>query len=59
MVEAPPKPCPGCLYAPAHACSGSRAPNPTLLAGCARIYAGEMVIDIIKHAVLGKFNEIR
>ncbi len=27
--------------------------------GCAHIYAGEMVIDIIKHAVLGKFNEIR
>ena len=40
-------------------CSGARAPNPTLLAGCLRIYAGEIVIDVIKHAVLGKFNEIR
>jgi hypothetical protein len=39
--------------------SGSRSPNPVLLAGCARIYAGEVVIDVIKHAVLGKFNEIR
>jgi hypothetical protein len=40
-------------------CSGARTPNPVLLAGCVRIYAGEVVIDIIKHAVLGKFNEIR
>ncbi|KAI3435954.1 hypothetical protein D9Q98_002012 [Chlorella vulgaris] len=39
--------------------SGARTPNPVLLAGCVRIYAGEVVIDIIKHAVLGKFNEIR
>ncbi|KAL4429378.1 hypothetical protein ABPG77_005152 [Micractinium sp. CCAP 211/92] len=39
--------------------SGARSPNPRLLMGCAHIYAGEMVIDIIKHAVLGKFNEIR
>ncbi|KAL4458618.1 hypothetical protein ABPG75_013483 [Micractinium tetrahymenae] len=39
--------------------SGARSPNPRLLAGCAHIYAGEVVIDIIKHAVLGKFNEIR
>lgn len=39
--------------------SGAHAPNPALLAGCVRIYAGEVVIDIIKHAVLGKFNEIR
>lgn len=42
-----------------HPCSGSRSPNPRLLMGCAHIYAGEMVIDVIKHAVLGKFNEIR
>ena len=39
--------------------SGGRSPNPELLMGCLRIYAGEVVIDVIKHAVLGKFNEIR
>ena len=40
-------------------CSGARTPNPQLLAECLRSYAGEVVIDVIKHAVLGKFNEIR
>jgi len=40
-------------------CSGAHAPNPVVLWGCLRIYAGEVVIDVIKHAVLGKFNEIR
>lgn len=39
--------------------SGALAPNRELLAGCARIFCGEIVIDVIKHAVLGKFNEIR
>ena len=39
--------------------SGAHAPNPVVLWGCLRIYAGEVVIDVIKHAVLGKFNEIR
>lgn len=50
---------PSQLPYPAPRCSGARTPNPVLLAGCARIYGGEVVIDIIKHAVLGKFNEIR
>jgi hypothetical protein len=56
---APPAPPP--ITPPPHTTtnSGSRSPNPVLLAGCARIYAGEVVIDVIKHAVLGKFNEIR
>lgn len=51
-----------CLPALAHLpapCSGAHAPNPVVLWGCLRIYAGEVVIDVIKHAVLGKFNEIR
>ena len=39
--------------------SGSAAPNRRLLAQCARVFGSEVVIDIIKHAVLGKFNEIR
>eukprot|EP00891_Asterochloris_glomerata_P007670 jgi/Astpho2/7670/Aster-02552 len=30
-----------------------------LLRRCAYVFAAEVVIDIIKHAVLGKFNEIR
>ena len=34
-------------------------PNVELLRRCAYVFAAEMVIDVIKHAVLGKFNEIR
>lgn len=62
MAAAAPHPvrnAPDLAHASALRCSGARAPNPRLLVGCAHIYAGEMVIDIIKHAVLGKFNEIR
>lgn len=39
--------------------SGHAAPNPGLLAQCAEIFAAEAAIDVVKHAVLGKFNEIR
>ena len=34
-------------------------PNAELLRRCTYVFAAEMVIDVIKHAVLGKFNEIR
>ncbi|KAL6768339.1 hypothetical protein ACKKBF_B38750 [Auxenochlorella protothecoides x Auxenochlorella symbiontica] len=39
--------------------SGHAAPNAGLLAQCAEIFAAEAAIDVVKHAVLGKFNEIR
>lgn len=39
--------------------SGHAAPSATLLARCARIAAAEACIDVVKHAVLGKFNEVR
>lgn len=34
-------------------------PQPALLGRCAQIFGAEICIDVIKHAVLGKFNEIR
>ena len=34
-------------------------PNAELLRRCAYVFVAEMVIDVIKHAVLGKFNEVR
>ena len=39
--------------------SGRWLPNPFLLSRCAQIFGAEICIDVIKHAVLGKFNEIR
>ncbi len=34
-------------------------PQHATLSECGRIFAWEVVIDITKHAVLGKFNDIR
>jgi len=34
-------------------------PSSEILTECSRIILAEIVVDIIKHAVLGKFNEIR
>ena len=34
-------------------------PNAVLLWQCGQILAAEVVIDVLKHAVLGRFNEIR
>ena len=34
-------------------------PNASLVWRCAQIFGAEICIDVIKHAVLGKFNEIR
>lgn len=39
--------------------SGSWLPAGTTVLECARIFGWEIVIDITKHAVLGKFNDIR
>lgn len=39
--------------------SAQGRPSGTLLARCARIAAAEACIDVVKHAVLGKFNEVR
>ena len=39
--------------------AGRWVPNAELLRRCTYVFAAEMVIDVIKHAVLGKFNEIR
>eukprot|EP00887_Chlorella_sp_A99_P006432 scaffold3.g6432.t1 len=39
--------------------SGHRAPNRQLLVQCGVIFLSEVGIDIVKHAVLGKFNDIR
>ena len=38
--------------------SGSVRPNPELLRRCAYIFGAEIVIDITKHAVLSKLNDI-
>ncbi|CAL8469052.1 g8593 [Coccomyxa elongata] len=38
--------------------SGSARPNPELLRRCAYIFGAEIVIDITKHAVLSKLNDI-
>ena len=34
-------------------------PNSGLLWQCCQILAAEVAIDVLKHAVLGRFNEIR
>lgn len=39
--------------------SGQTTPNRAILVQCCQIFFSEAVIDVIKHAVLGKFNEIR
>lgn len=39
--------------------SGSWLPAGTTVVECARIFGWEIAIDITKHAVLGKFNDIR
>ncbi|KAK9811731.1 hypothetical protein WJX72_009226 [[Myrmecia] bisecta] len=39
--------------------SGNWYPNRDLLWQCGHIFAAEVVIDVIKHAVVGKFNQIR
>lgn len=39
--------------------SGGLLPSKHTLWVCARIFGWEVVIDITKHAVLGKFNDIR
>lgn len=39
--------------------TGSHAPSRRLLFQCGYVLFAEVVIDIVKHAVLGKFNDIR
>ena len=39
--------------------SGSSAPSLELLRRCTYIFGAEIIIDIIKHAVLTKLNDIR
>jgi hypothetical protein len=39
--------------------SGGWAPAGATLWECGRIFVWEVVIDVVKHAVLGKFNDIR
>jgi hypothetical protein len=39
--------------------AGARAPSSRLLRHCCLVLVAEAVIDVTKHAVLGKFNEIR
>ena len=39
--------------------SGRRLPSLPLLMQCGAIFLSEVVIDVVKHAVLGKFCEIR
>ena len=39
--------------------SSSWIPNSGLVWKCVQIFTAEVCIDVIKHAVLGKFNEIR
>ena len=39
--------------------SGRWLPNQDLLWQCGQIFAAEVAIDVAKHAVVGKFNEIR
>ena len=39
--------------------SGQWLPSRQLLWQCGQIFLAEVVIDIAKHAVVGKFNEIR
>ena len=39
--------------------SGNWLPSKPLLWQCSQIFLAELVIDVAKHAVVGKFNEIR
>ena len=39
--------------------NGASSPSPELLRRCAYIFGAEVVIDIIKHAVLTKLSDIR
>ena len=39
--------------------SGNWLPSRHLLWQCSQIFLAELVIDVAKHAVVGKFNEIR
>ena len=39
--------------------SGHWLPSRHLLWQCSQIFLAEVVIDVAKHAVVGKFNEIR
>jgi hypothetical protein len=39
--------------------AGRSSPSPRLLGQCAAVFLAEIAIDVAKHAVLGKFNEIR
>ncbi len=39
--------------------SGSPRPSPELLRRCGYIFGAEILIDITKHAVLSKLNDIR
>ncbi|GAB4821944.1 hypothetical protein N2152v2_008990 [Parachlorella kessleri] len=39
--------------------SGHSSPNRAIVVQCCQIFFSEAVIDVIKHAVLGKFNDIR
>lgn len=39
--------------------AASWSPAPHLLLECGRILLWEAAIDVVKHAVLGKFNDIR
>ncbi len=39
--------------------SGLHSPSPELLRRCAYIFGAEIIIDVIKHAVLTKLNDIR
>ena len=39
--------------------SGLSSPSPELLRRCAYIFGAEIIIDIVKHAVLTKLNDIR
>ena len=44
---------------PASSFSFWSRPDPLLLARCGHVFAAEVAIDVIKHAVLSKFNEVR
>lgn len=39
--------------------AGASSPSPRLMAQCGYVVLAEIGIDIVKHAVLGKFNDIR
>lgn len=39
--------------------TGSLQPSPAMVWACARIFACEVMVDILKHTALSKFNSIR